>query len=417
MPQGMSSGPYNAAMPSSNSQFNQDWSFLPPGMSFGSNNAAMPLSNSQFNQDWPLMPPPTGFGSNNVSRPPSQSHFNHWPLMPQVSGFDSNIVPKPLSNLQFNQDLPFTPHVSGFHSNDNRMPSPIFHDDEQQTIRHTEEPTITEREDGSLSGASERFIPHEDPVLPVRDNATPLVNPRQSIPPSGRVLRTLLPRPGEASENVVAPPTKKKKKAMKMADTGTPNPHELVASTAADLSDGDKRAVFRCPLKTCSAHLPRPATLRQLWTHCSKSNHQTGLYQQNHYPCEFGCAIGFPDAVSRLDHYAETRCGKGELPVRCPEPGCKHSINRPGVSVDALIGAFLLHYTMKHASDAFANHDEGYIMDHACGLAFPDRKTMYCHYLGGITSRGKLFNKTAVSGHRDKVLRQFVAQENIVIDS
>lgn len=311
------------------------------------------------------------------------------------------------------------PHVSGFHSNDNRMPSPIFHDDEQQTIRHTEEPTITEREDGSLPGetimlspvlpgASERFIPHEDPVLPVRDDATPPVNPQQSIPPSGRVLKTLLPRPGEASDNVVAPPTKKEKKAMKMADTGTPNPHKLVASTAADLSGGDKRAVFRCPLKTCSAHLPRQATLRQLWTHCSKSSHSTGLYQQNHYPCEFGCAIGFPDAVSRLDHYAEVRCGKGDLPVRCPEPGCKHSINRPEASIDAIIGAFLLHYTMKHAC---------YSMDYVCDLAFPDRKTMYCHYLGGITSRGKLFNRTAVAGHRDKVLRQFVAQENIVINS
>ena len=133
--------------------------------------------------------------------------------------------------------------------------------------------------------------------------------------------------------------------------------------------------------------------------------------------CEIGCAIGIPDAVSRLDHYVEARCGKGDLLVRCPEPGCKHSINGPEASIDAIIGAFLLHYTMKHASDAFEKHAAGYSMDYVCGLAFPNRKTMYCHYLGGIASRGKLFNRTAVAGHRDKVLRQFVAQENIVINS
>jgi hypothetical protein len=165
------------------------------------------------------------------------------------------------------------PQVSGFHSDDNRMPSPIFHDDEQQTVRHTE-PTTRERGDASLSGetimlspippdASEQFIPHKDSVLPVSDDATPSITPQQSIPPNGPVLRTLFPRPGDAAQNLVAPPIKKKK-AKKMADTGTPNPHELVASTAADLSGGDTRAVFRCPLKICSAHLRRQTALDTL---------------------------------------------------------------------------------------------------------------------------------------------------------
>lgn len=80
---------------------------------------------------------------------------------------------------------------------------------------------------------------------------------------------------------------------------------KLVESTAPDLADGNTKARFRCPLETCACHLSETARLRDLWIHCAPAEHALGLYHQCHYRCEFGCLLGFPDTLSRFEHYGQ----------------------------------------------------------------------------------------------------------------
>ena len=102
---------------------------------------------------------------------------------------------------------------------------------------------------------------------------------------------------------------------------------ELVESTAPALADGDTKARFQCPLRTCACHLSELAKFRDLWVHCASPDHALALYHQCHYQCEFGCLLGFPDILSRFEHYGEQRCGVGQLsPTKCPETGCDYKV-------------------------------------------------------------------------------------------
>lgn len=93
--------------------------------------------------------------------------------------------------------------------------------------------------------------------------------------------------------------------------TGDNDQFKLVASTAPVLADGNIKARFQCPLKTCARHLDEMATLGDLWAHCASEDHALALYHQCHYRCEFDCLLGFPDTLSRFEHCGGQRCGVG----------------------------------------------------------------------------------------------------------
>jgi len=85
-----------------------------------------------------------------------------------------------------------------------------------------------------------------------------------------------------------------------------------------DQFDGNTKARFRCPLKTCARHLDEMATLGDLWRHCASEVHVLALYHQCHYRYELGCLLSFPDTLSRFEHYGEQRwSGKA---VSCKVP-------------------------------------------------------------------------------------------------
>ncbi|KAH0288999.1 hypothetical protein M436DRAFT_65967 [Aureobasidium namibiae CBS 147.97] len=154
---------------------------------------------------------------------------------------------------------------------------------------------------------------------------------------------------------------------------------KLVESTAPALADGDTKARFQCPLGACACHLSEAAKLRDLWVHCVSPDHALALYHQCHYRCEFGCLLGFPDTLSRFEHYGGQRCGAG--------------------SQDAKRGLYLMPYTNNRAAAAFKS-----ISDYVRG-----------EYIEGSSDHGTLWRKGSRSPHCANVLRRFCMNENIVL--
>jgi hypothetical protein len=107
-------------------------------------------------------------------------------------------------------------------------------------------------------------------------------------------------------------------------------------------------------------------------------------------PCELGCEQGFADTAHRLLHYADSECIDEELPSgECTEPGCSW-VPPAGSPVK--------------------------YKDHDCRLGFTSKASLRYHFLGGISSRGKITRAARGSGHCDAVLDQLLGHENIVTD-
>jgi hypothetical protein len=120
-------------------------------------------------------------------------------------------------------------------------------------------------------------------------------------------------------------------------------------------SEGHTKALSKCPLQKCCGQLGSQATLRTLYMHCSNLQDEPALYRQHHHTCKIGCILGSPDPLNHPELYVESLCERGNLPTRCPEPGCKHAISRSLKSPKFIGGAHILHYSTKHALDTYTS--------------------------------------------------------------